>query len=296
MSNAIIVLNYNDYENTKKYISNIKNYNILDKIIIVDNNSTNADELKNLNSLVSDKIEVISSDKNGGYAYGNNFALKYLDEKYGHESFRYVIISNPDVYVEEIAIEETIRFLDKSEKCIIASPRMHCAKGPARRSAWKSRKIITDIANSTRITQALLFPFFKKGEYHKKDFECDVLKVDAIAGSFFVANHKLFKEIGYFDENTFLFYEEDIIGYKAKQKGYDIYSLNNLSFMHYESKTIGKLMNIFKKQDILFKSRIYFQKEYNKANNFEIFVFKVLKYIRKFELVFEIFIKKLKRT
>lgn len=296
MANAIIILNYNDYENTKKYVCNIKNYNILDKIIIVDNNSSNNDELKNLNSLVSDKIEVIASDKNGGYAYGNNFALKYLDEKYGHEKFKYVIISNPDVHVDENVIEKTIEFLDNNKNCVIASPRMYYINGPARRSAWKDRKVITDIANSTRLTQAILFPFFKSGEYSKKDFDCDILKVDAIAGSFFVANHKLFKEIGYFDENTFLFYEEDIIGYKAKQKGYDIYSLNKLSFMHYESKTIGKFMNIFKKQDILFKSRIYFQKEYNKANNFQIFVFKVLKYIRKFELVFEIFIKKLKRT
>lgn len=170
---------------------------------------------------------------------------------------------------------------------------MYYISGPARRSAWKDRKCIIDIANSTRITQLLLFHFFKKGEYSKKDFENEFLKVDAIAGSFFITNHELFKKIGYFDENTFLFYEEDILGKKAKQSGYDIYSLNRLSFKHYESKTIGKIINCFKKQDILFNSKIYFQKEYNKVNKSQLFIFKILKYIRKFEVIFELLIQKL---
>ena len=292
MSTAIVILNYNDYENTKKLVKNIKEYKILDKIVIVDNKSTNNDELKRLNTLICDKVDVIVSDKNGGYSYGNNYGLKYIDKKYGEQKFEYVIISNPDVYVKEYDIEKTIEFLNNNKKCVIASPRMYYTNGPARRSAWKNRKIITDIANSTRITQAILFPFFKKGEYSKKDFKNSVQEVDAIAGSFFVANHKLFRNIGYFDENTFLFYEEDIIGVKAKEKGYSIFSLNNLSFIHYESKTIGKIMNIFKKQDVLFNSRIYFQKEYNKANSFQIMIFMILRYIRKVELIFETLIKK----
>lgn len=292
MSTAIVILNYNDYENTKKLVKNIKEYKILDKIVIVDNKSTNNDELKRLNTLICDKVDVIVSDKNGGYSYGNNYGLKYIDKKYGEQKFEYVIISNPDVYVKEYDIEKTIEFLNNNKKCVIASPRMYYTNGPARRSAWKIRKIITDIANSTRITQAILFPFFKKGEYSKKDFKNSVLEVDAIAGSFFVANHKLFRNIGYFDENTFLFYEEDIIGVKAKEKGYSIFSLNNLLFIHYESKTIGKIMNIFKKQDVLFNSRIYFQKEYNKANSFQIMIFMILRYIRKVELIFETLIKK----
>ena len=292
MSTAIVILNYNDYENTKKLVKNIKEYKMLDRIVIVDNKSTNNDELKRLNTLICDKVDVIVSDKNGGYSYGNNYGLKYIDKKYGEQKFEYVIISNPDVYVKEYDIEKTIEFLNNNKKCVIASPRMYYTNGPARRSAWKNRKIITDIANSTRITQAILFPFFKKGEYSKKDFKNSVQEVDAIAGSFFVANHKLFRNIGYFDENTFLFYEEDIIGVKAKEKGYSIFSLNNLSFIHYESKTIGKIMNIFKKQDVLFNSRIYFQKEYNKANSFQIMIFMILRYIRKVELIFETLIKK----
>lgn len=289
MSFAIVVLNYNDHENTLKYINVLKEYDTVDKIIVVDNHSTRKDEIKILKEVESEKVEVISSGKNGGYAYGNNIGLKYL-EKIGN--YEFVAISNPDVYVDENTIKECIKFLKEHKKAAIVSPRMNFINGPARRAAWKTRTPIIDMANSTRLTEVLLFPFFKNGEYTKKDYEQEALNVDCIAGSFFIAKYDSLKKVDFFDENTFLFYEEDILGHKIKQLGLEIILLNNLKFMHYDSQTIGKLMNVFKKQDILFQSRIYFQKKYNKANCFIIGILYILKYWRKVELLFEIPIRK----
>lgn len=287
MKAALIVLNYNDFDNTKKYVEIMKNYDIIQKIIIVDNNSTDGkiDELKNLEN---EKIDVIVSDKNGGYAYGNNFGLKYIDEKYNELGIKYVIISNPDVFVEEVAIEACIKELEENSNTAIVSPRMYFVNGPARRSAWKRRTFLIDIANSTRITEIILYLFFKKGEYSKKDFKQDKLKVDNIAGSFFVARRDYFREVGYFDDGTFLFFEEDILGARLAKKGYDIYSLNNYKFIHYDSKCIGRLFSIFKKQDILFESRKYFHRNYNSVKIIGIILLEILRLLRKVELVFEI--------
>ena len=41
---AIIILNYNDSENTIEYVNKIKNYKILTKIVVVDNNSNKENE------------------------------------------------------------------------------------------------------------------------------------------------------------------------------------------------------------------------------------------------------------
>lgn len=286
---AIVVLNYNDHENTLNYIDNVKDYECVDKIIVVDNNSTNKDEVHILKKAESDKVEVLCSEKNGGYAYGNNLGLKYL-EKIGN--YEYVAISNPDVYVDEETIKECLEYLKSHNKTAIVAPRMHFVTGPARRAAWKKRTPIIDIANSTRITQVLLYPFFKKGEYSKKDYENEDLKVDSIAGSFFIAKYDSLKKVNYMDEKTFLFYEEDILAEKIKNIGLEIHILNKLKFMHYDSQTIGKLMNIFKKQDILFDSRIYYQKKYNNANLLTVLILNILRYVRKFELIFEVIIRK----
>lgn len=292
MSIAVVVLNYNDYENTEKYVNTIKQYGIIKKIVVVDNNSTNENELEKLNKLTSsEKVDVIKTDKNGGYAYGNNYGLRYLDDIYTDE-FKYIIISNPDVSVEEDVISKTINFMEENEKVAICSPRMYFVNDPARRSAWKKRTYLIDVACSTRITELLLYPFFKKGEY-REEFDQEYLKVFATAGSFFIANHEKLREIGYFDENTFLFFEEDILGAKMEEKGYEIYNLNNLKFIHYDSQCIGRLMNMFKKQDILFNSRIYYHKKYNNINGIQVVILELLRYIRKLELLIEVPIRKI---
>ena len=167
MKFAVIVLNYNDHENTLKYVDTIKEYDIIDKIIIVDNDSTLNDEIKILKSVESEKVEVLSSEKNGGYAYGNNLGLKYL-EKVGN--YEYVAISNPDVFVDEDTLIKCLDYLKEHNKVAVVSPRMHFVSGPARRAAWKTRKPLIDIANSTRITEFLMYPFMKKGEYSEKEY------------------------------------------------------------------------------------------------------------------------------
>ena len=106
MKVAIVILNYNSEEDTIKYVESIKDYKNLNKIIVVDNKSTNEGAMAKLKILENEKVEVIQSDKNGGYSYGNNFALKYLDKQ--NEEYDYIIISNPDVSVTEEAINKCI--------------------------------------------------------------------------------------------------------------------------------------------------------------------------------------------
>lgn len=289
---AIVILNYNDYVNTLKYVNIIKKYDVIDKVIIVDNNSTD-ESTQELKKIECDKIDVILSDKNNGYACGNNIGLRYLDSKYSNDNFKYVIISNPDISIEENAIYACIDEFENNFKTAIVAPRMYYLSGASRRSAWKSRTFFIDIANSTRISEIILFPLLKKGEYSKTDFNKERLNVDVIAGSFFMADLNKFREIGYFDENTFLFYEEDIIGFKIKEKNYTITSLNNYKFIHYDSQTISKVIKFRKKIDILFDSKKYYHKFYNKVGKYGIIFINVLKYVRRFELIFEVPIRNL---
>ena len=48
MKVAIIIVNYNDYNTTKEYVEKIKEYEILDRIVVVDNQSSIQDNFENL--------------------------------------------------------------------------------------------------------------------------------------------------------------------------------------------------------------------------------------------------------
>ena len=68
---GIVILNYNDYEETSNFIEQIKGYKVLDEIVIVDNSSTD-NSFNKLRKLKDKKISVIKTDGNNGYASGNN--------------------------------------------------------------------------------------------------------------------------------------------------------------------------------------------------------------------------------
>ena len=292
MKVAIIILNYNSEDDTIKYVEGIKEYKNLNKIIVVDNKSTNENAFEKLLELKSNKIDVIQSDKNGGYSYGNNFALKYIEEK--QEKYDYIIISNPDVEAKEEAINECIKKLEEKQDVAVVAPRMFDKENkPIRRSSWKIRTPILDMIHSTRLLEVLFYKKLRNGEYNNEEYKTSELEVDAISGAFFVIKNEIFKKINYFDDNVFLFYEEDILASKIKQLGYKIISLNNINFIHYESKTINKTHSYYKRIKQLYKSKMYYQKEYNKINKFQEIIFEILNVFRILELMIEIPIRKL---
>ena len=292
MKTAVIIVNYNDEKDTIKYVNEINKYKTVDRILVVDNVSTTIGAFEELKKLEDEKVKVIKSDKNGGYAYGNNFGMNYL--KKINEKYDYIIISNPDIEVKEKAIKECIEILRKNKNIAVIAPRMFNKENkPIRRSSWKIRTFLLDVVHSTRVFEILFYRILRNGEYSEKEYEQKILKVEAISGAFFIIKREVFEEIGLFDENVFLFYEEDILAQKLREMKYDTVSLNTEKFIHYESQTIGKTFSYYKKMKQLYKSKIYYHKRYNHINKFQEFIFSILNVIRNIELIIEIPVRKL---
>lgn len=292
MKVAVIIVNYNDAEDTKKYVKTISEYKILDRIVVVDNLSTTAGTFDSLKKLENSKVKVISSDKNGGYDYGNNFGVKYLQSI--NEKYDYIIISNPDIEITENAIKHCLEVIEKDKTIGVIAPRMFDKENkPIRRSAWKMRTFALDVIHSTRLLEMIFYKILRNGEYNSEDYKKEKLEVEAISGAFFIIRSDVLEEINLLDENVFLFYEEDILAKKLKEKGYKTISLNSEKFIHFESQTIGKTYSYFKKKKELYKSKIYYHKTYNKMNFIEHLIFIILQFIRDIELLIEIPIRKL---
>ena len=117
MKVAAIIVNYNDVEQTIKYVNSIRNMEMIDRILVVDNKSTDEKAYEILSRIESSKTMVIQSERNGGYNYGNNFGIKYLNAN--NEYYDYYIISNPDVSIEEEALKHCLSIIDSDENTAI---------------------------------------------------------------------------------------------------------------------------------------------------------------------------------
>jgi len=264
MKTCFLIVNYNDYENTNKLVSNIKDYKCIDKIIIVDNNSKLEEKelLKNISS-----AEVLYLEENKGYSSAINYGSKYLIDNLGD---CYIIISNADIIINsEKDIKKLISNFDNNTA--IVSPIIN--EHGIYNKGWKLPKPKHEILSNIPIVSKKIK---KKLEYDLKE---EITKVDVVSGCFFIIDSRVLESIDYLDENVFLYYEENILSVKIKKINKDILIDKTVEIIHNHSVTIDKNLKKIKKYKILKQSQFYFNKKYNNANILELILLKLTYYI-----------------
>ena len=266
MKNGIVIVNYNDYKTTKRLIDNIRDYKVFDKIVIVDNKSSD-NSLKELKKLENKRIVVIDSGKNKGYSYALNVGCKYLIDKYKECK---IIVSNSDIIIQsENDIKDLFELV--KGKNVIVGPTI--IEGNNLNRGWIVPKPMDDVAMN-------ILGLYKKYQkrhlmYQDSYYNKDISKVGTMSGCFFAISSKHLEEMGYFDMNVFLYYEENIMGVKTRDLGKNIIVANNIDVIHDHAVSIDKSLKRIKKYDILKNSQYYFEKTYNHASKGELFLLKL---------------------
>ena len=248
---SIIIVAYNSDELIVDAIKSIYKYADLDQsdyeIIVVDNSDTQHHLIlkkvieKNFND---EEILLIHNEKNGGYGQGNNMGIKA-------SSGNIVCIMNPDVrFTEPLMIDVLSKFSNHSLALL----------------GYKQ-------------LGGFNYSFYRKPEY-KTAFSGWLCKInnklnffnskkDYLSGAFFFINKEKFVEIGMFDENIFLYYEEPDIANRIAAKGYEIILDKSKSYLHlvgnriaFSEKSFVNEMNALKYYLEKFKIdiKIYHQK------------------------------------
>lgn len=267
MQTGIVIVNYNDYESTFKLVENIKKYKIIEKIVIVDNNSSE-EEKEKLRTIKGRKVKIIENIENKGYSYAINVGARYLISLYGKCN---IIVSNSDIEIkDEKNIKELLKTLF-SKDIAVASPVIF-ENGRLNRG-WK----LTSPRQDILMMLPKVYKFFEnKFRYYKEDHYNDKTSVvDVVSGCFFLIKSTVLEDIGYLDEDVFLYYEENILATKLKELGLKSVINNEVVIIHNHSVTINKNINRKKKLKVLRNSQFYYEEKYNNASKFELFIMKM---------------------
>lgn len=274
----VLILNYQSYEDTINYVGNLQEQENIDlHILIIDNCSPNKsfDILKSRFQNIQN-VEVIQSEKNGGYSYGNNFGLHYLEQK----NIDYILVSNNDIEIgDSLLLYKMIQEYKTLKNPAFISPIMYVNGKKSSNPAWKLPTLKDDIIGSLRLFEA----FFDSFKTYDIQVNKSHIKVDCLPGSFFMGKKDIYYKIGLMDEKTFLYMEEAILAYKVKGCTLNNYLLTNLKYEHLTSQTISNELSLMKTRKHLIDSRLYFHKEYLKTNRLGILLLKLLFYIWKLE-------------
>ncbi|WP_228442187.1 glycosyltransferase family 2 protein [Chryseobacterium nematophagum] len=192
---AIIILNYNSFDDTSREVNSLLAEGVSQQsIYIVDNNSTDKENIKTLGT--QQQINYILSDHNGGYAYGNNLAIKKAIE----DGKNYFLLLNPDIEISLTTIGQLYNGLKEFSDIGIIGPRI-CYRNDR-------NKIFSD--------GGLLFPEkgfmggHANGEQNKESIKMSVYNynIKYVDGSALMFRKEILDEIGFMNENFFMYYEE----------------------------------------------------------------------------------------
>lgn len=271
MKSVMIILNYKDKERALSLAEKCIDFKLLQKVVIVDNCSPDNSYDWLLKNVSKNDVEIIQSEKNGGFSYGNNFGAQYVNTKYDPD---YILFANTDTIFQEEDVEKCLDRLENNSDLGVISMRMININGYEETSCWKQKSYL----------QMNLFCLwlYRRKNYCKFFYDYknnDSLQyVDVVRGSFMFFKNDVLKNIHYFDSNTFLYYEEDIICKKVRDSGKKVGILTDAYYIHDHQQSNVQTIEI---KDKLDKSMLYFLLKYYKINRIQkIITLLIIKYSR----------------
>ena len=258
---SCVILNYNDAETTKKLVQRIFPYEELDVIVVVDNHSTD-DSVSKLKAMAEElgqeRVILLEAEKNGGYGAGNNLGIFYSCQK---QKADYVLIANPDVEFSETLVTRLAHLLNAHPTLGAVSAVMEDPVYGRQKNGWPILGLWGDLARSGPVCRRLFGTLL---EYRECYFQGKkAVYVDAVHGSLLMVDGFKMMECGGYDEGVFLYHEEEILGKKLKQKGYQTALLLTDHYVHRHSESISKTyQDIWQRQKLRNQSAMYYYKKY----------------------------------
>lgn len=271
---SVVILNYKNYKMTIQCVNKLIENNNTFKIVVVDNNSNNGsfEKLTEKYKLI-DNVVILSSISNNGYGAGNNIGIKFIKNNI---KCKYVCIMNPDIIIEDMNLFNNL--INKIEKYslqgITALQITNNIFDPTT-FGWKLPSFKDILILNNKFISKLIKPI-NYNKYYIENKEDSLAIIDVMPGCFFIINIDVFQSLGYFDENTFLYYEENILSYKAKKMNCKFgLSLSDVYIHDHKEKdeSLLKIINKYKDRKILLKSQEIYVKNHLKVNKFKLFIY-----------------------
>ena len=217
---SVIMVNYNGLKDTCALIESIP-FNENMEVIVVDNAS-----LQDEASLIQKRypqVKIIRSEKNLGFAGGNNLGIQESDGKY-------LFLVNNDTVFEDFNVQALIDRLESSPRIGMICPKI--------RFTWGNKPIqyagYTPLSRITIRNRSIGFGEEDHGQY-------DIAHPTPYAhGAAMLVKRAIIEKVGYMPEDYFLYYEELDWSMMLKRAGYEIWYDPSCTIYHKESQSTGQ--------------------------------------------------------
>ncbi len=209
-------------------------------VVVVDNASADGSKerieagLRELGS--PDWVDFVPLDHNGGFAHGNNVAIRHGVEKNGGKWPEFVWFLNPDTYVRPGACAALIAFLEAHPDVGIVGSRLEDPDGTGQASRYRFPSIASEFEAGLRlgVVSRLLSDKIVASALVDHDHE-----IDWVAGASMMVRRAVFDAVGLMDDDYFLYFEETDFCLASKRAGWRCWYVPQSRVVHLVGQSTG---------------------------------------------------------
>ncbi|MDX2240604.1 MAG: glycosyltransferase family 2 protein [Leptolyngbyaceae cyanobacterium bins.302] len=208
------------------------------RAVVVDNNSGDGsvDTIRTAIAVEAwdEWASVLPSDYNGGYAYGNNLAIRPALQSPNPPA--YVLLLNSDAQVRPGALKALVDYLEHHPTVGIVGSAMINPDGTSWSTAFRFPSILSELESSVRLgIVSKLLSNWKVPQAMGDQPQ----QVDWLPGASMMIRREVFDSIGLMDEEYFLYYEETDFCLQAKRAGWACCYVPESQVMHIAGQSTG---------------------------------------------------------
>lgn len=178
--------------------------------------------------------EVQPLDRNGGFAFGNNAAIRELLAERNPPAFVWLL--NPDTLVRPGAATALIDFLQVHPHVGIAGSRLEFSDGRPQSSAFRFPSLLGELEDTIRVglVSRLLHRFRVPAAVRDRPHA-----TDWVNGASLMVRREVFETVGLLDDAFFLYFEETDFCRRVKRAGWRIWHVPASRVVHLEGRSTG---------------------------------------------------------
>jgi N-acetylglucosaminyl-diphospho-decaprenol L-rhamnosyltransferase len=208
------------------------------RVSVADNNSGDGSEEKLRQEMANlawgERGTVVQVGRNGGFAVGNNAAIRAALAKPMPPD--YVFLLNPDTLSQPGAIATLITFMEANPKVGLTGSRMKYPDGRTQLSSFRFHSVWSELENSMRLSIVSRWLAQYQVVIPLPD---EPTEVDWVGGAAMMIRREVLDKIGLLDETYFVYYEETDYCLRAKRAGFSSWYVPQSVIVHLEGQNTG---------------------------------------------------------
>lgn len=238
---AVIIVNYRTADLVIDCLASLNQPGVMPagtRVVVVEGGSGDGSAARLADAITangwSERTTLLALDVNGGFAYGNNRGLERARALHGEPE--YVLFLNPDTVVRPTALHELVEFMDMTPSAGIAGSLLEDPDGTPQACAFRFPSAVAELESEARI--GLLSRLLHRWRV-LEDVGDRPVQVGWVSGASLMIRSSVLRQIGSFDEDYFLYYEEVDLCLRATRAGWTCHHVPQSRVVHLVGRSTG---------------------------------------------------------